>query len=151
MTREERRHPYMNVVCYAPSMDILVHDSWELFQFTDPQFGLELHRSLESLAARLRYPLGGIGAVIVYITDNKDIEEIKKIDGLLSDLPVIVIIKCSEDEVIENVRSLNPRVILYSYFDVANMGSVVESVMKRSKDRLGRQRVNQINALSEGG
>lgn len=132
----------MNVIYYAPAMDKLVHDTWELLESINPQYGLELHRTLISLDNRLRHPPGGIGAVIVYIADKQDLKDILKINGLLSDLPVVVILKESVAEIIENARSLKPRVILHSCFDVTNVASVVESVMKRSMDRQGRPRVN---------
>jgi hypothetical protein len=139
---QERRCPTMNVVYYAPSMDTLVHETWGLLEGIDPQYGLELHRSLNSLDNRLRHPPGGIGVVLIYIADKQELEDILKLAGLLSDLPLVVILKDPETEIIEHARSLKPRVILDSCFDVAAVGSVVESVMKRSMNRLGRKSVN---------
>jgi hypothetical protein len=139
---QERRCPTMNVVYYAPSMDKLVHATWGLLEGIDPQYGLELHRSLNSLDNRLRHPPGDIGVVLIYIADRQELEDILKLDSLLSDLPVVIILKDPETEIIENARSLKPRVILDSCFDVAAVGSVVESVMKRSMNRLGRKRMS---------
>jgi hypothetical protein len=130
----------MNIVYYSPVKDKLFYDTWGLLDSVNPQYGLELHRSLGSLDTRLRHPPGGIGVVIIYIDNKKYLDDILKLNGLLSDVPVIVILKDPKAEVIESARLLKPRVILHSCFDVEAIGSVVESVMKRSSERLAGQR-----------
>lgn len=125
----------MNVVCYRYPPDKIFRDTWRKMQKTSPDLGLELHRSLESFASRLRQPWRNIAVVMLYIADKKTLSDLRAVRPLLNDLSVVILLKDQEPEILKFSHELRPRVIIYTHWRVKDICSVLQGCISRSCNR----------------
>ncbi len=121
----------MNVVCYGHLMDKIFRDTWGKMQKKSPELGLELHRSLNSFASRLRQPGRNIAVVMLYIADKKTLSDLLVVRRLLSDLPVVILLNDQEPEMLKFSHELRPRVIMYTCWKAEDICSVLQRCIDR--------------------
>jgi hypothetical protein len=121
----------MNVVCYGHPPDKIFRDTWGKIQKTSPELGLELHRSLDSFASRLRQPGGNIAVVLLYIADKKTLSDLFVVRPLLNGLPVVILLNDQEPEILKFSHELRPRVILYTCWGIKDICSVLQRCVGR--------------------
>ncbi len=123
----------MNIIFYAPVMDPDACQTWTLLENLDTEFGVELHKSTKSLDQRLRQPLQGIAAILLYVDDGNHLAELLPLKELLNDLPLIIILKEADSEIMKKVHTLRPRVVLGSRFHFHEIVHVIENMVRRQK------------------
>ena len=125
----------MNIVIYAPSTDIyssiLNRDLGEL----NPELGVEIHRSLGSLKQRLSQPVNELVAAILYVSGEDDLSQLLRMQDLLWDLPLILVIPAQDRQTVSCAHSLRPRFLT----DVEGDFKEVAEVLKRMLDKKGHR------------
>ncbi|MHB8091888.1 MAG: hypothetical protein ACYDH8_09890 [Syntrophales bacterium] len=116
----------MNILCYCYSTDEAFLNIWARMQKTSPELGLELHQSLDSFTARLRQPGGNVAVVLLYIADKKILSDLTVVRPLLNDMPVVILLKDHEQEMLKFSNELRPRVILYTSCKVEDICAVFQ-------------------------
>ncbi len=121
----------MDVVCYGHPTDELFRDTWGRLQNACTVLGLELHESLDSFTARLRQPGRNIGVAMLYIADQKTGSDLLAVRHLLNDLPVVILLKDQEPDILQFSHELRPRVIIYTCWTAKDICSVLQRCITR--------------------
>ncbi len=125
----------MNVVCYGQPQGQAFGDVLARLQKTHPELGLELHRSLDSFASRLRQPGRSIAVVLLYIADREALSDLLGVRRLLNDLPVVILLNDQETDILHRCHELRPRVILYPCWESEEICSVIQRCIDKSCSR----------------
>ncbi|MHB8910300.1 MAG: hypothetical protein ACYDAA_15615 [Syntrophales bacterium] len=92
---------------------------------------LELHRSLDDFASRLRQHGRNIAVVMLYIADKKTLSELLVVRPWLNDLPVVILLNDQEPEILKFSHELRPRVIIYTCWQMDDICSVLQRCIDR--------------------
>jgi len=136
----------MNVVCYGQPQGQAFGDVLARLQKTHPEFGLELHQSLDSFVSRLRQPGRNIALVLLYIADRMALSDLLGVRRLLNDLPVVILLNGEESDLIQRSHELRPRVILYPCWEPEEICSVIQRCIDKS---CGRDAMQGLTARSK--
>ncbi len=136
----------MNLVIYAPSPETynrLLRRELEAVHF---DLVLEIHRSAQSLAKRLRRPVADLVAAILFISGERQLLELLSFKDLLWDLPTILIMPDRNNRMIAQAHNLRPRFLTDSQKDC---GREVLSVLNRMLDKSRVCSMTEIRGASE--
>jgi hypothetical protein len=107
----KKRKVSMNIIFFSTKVDERDKEIKDLLIELCHDYGLEMHRSPVSLESRLRQPLNGIACVVMYLSNEEEFLLITSIKELISNLPLILIIKETCREMLAKAHILRPRFI----------------------------------------
>lgn len=119
----------MNILFYAPVMDREGRQLYRQVEKRTLEWGLEVHRSLESLSRRLRQPLNEVRAAILYTIRREDFLEMISIRDLLGDIRIILILPDRTEEILRRGHSLKPSFLAFTGDDQAGVTSVLDRLL----------------------
>ena len=123
----------MNLIVYAPSIEICEKIiRLDMGKLTS-KLGLELHRSLETLKMRLSHPLNEIAIAVLYVVSEKELAELLQIKSLLWEIPIILIMTLADKVAIKKAHLLRPRFLANDKSDFNDIITVINRIIQKNK------------------
>ncbi|MBU0767592.1 MAG: hypothetical protein KJ687_00650 [Proteobacteria bacterium] len=91
---------------------------------------IEIYRSIDSLAQRLRKPTYDIDISILIAANKKQLSEVLLIKEEIRDIKIILILPDRESDTISGGHELYPRFVSYIDSDFKDVGAVLEKIIK---------------------
>ena len=119
----------MNILFYAPVMDSEGRQIYRQVEKRTVEWGLEVHRSLESLSRRLRQPLNEVHAAILYTVRREDFLEMLSVRDLLGDIRIILVLPDRTEEILRKGHNLKPSFLAFTGDDQGAVTSVLDRLL----------------------
>lgn len=123
----------MNLIVYAPSIEICEKIIRLDMEKLTSKLGLELHRSLETLKMRLSHPLNEIAIAVLYVVSEKELAELLQIKSLLWEIPIILIMTLADKVAIKKAHLLRPRFLANDKSDFNDIITVINRIIQKNK------------------
>jgi hypothetical protein len=119
----------MNILFYAPVMDREGRQLYRQVEKRTIEWGLEVHRSLESLSRRLRQPMNEVRAAILYTVRREDFLEMLSIRDLLGDIRIILVLPDRTEEILRRGHNFKPSFLAFPGDDQGAVTSVLDRLI----------------------
>ena len=121
----------MNVIFYSSIIDEKAKAMYRVLDRSPLSIGLEIHRSIESLASRIRQPLNGIGLVLLNVSTREDLSNLIAMKERLYNLCVLLIMYETDGDAMKKAHLLRPRFVFGSDDDPEEVGMIYERMLAR--------------------
>jgi hypothetical protein len=108
---------------------------------------IEIYRSVDSLAQRLRKPTYDIDISILIAANKKQLSEVLLIKEELRDIKIILILPDRESDTISGGHELYPRFVSYIDSDFKDVGTVLEKIIKNKHSEECTKNSDKMNMV----
>ena len=105
----------------------------EMLQDVASKENVEICRTVSELARRLRMPLCDCAIVVLFVSDEKDLQSVLAIQPLLADMRIVLILPDRNDETIEAGHSLHPRYLSFTDNGLKDLKAVNPKTLAEAK------------------
>ena len=123
----------MDLLLYASTTHEAAKRLQKVIDTLLPGENREIYRDIRSLSQRLREPPEGRRVVVLLASDRQDLSAIQSIRGLLSDVPVIVVLPDRKTDTITQGHRLRPRFLTFLDSDFMELAGVLVKMAKASE------------------
>lgn len=123
----------MKIIFYSASTDERTKEICKAIEKSSKNIGLELHHSRNSLENRLRQPLHGVVLMLFYLSGENDLLEMIEMQELITDIPLILIMRDTAGELMTKAHLLRPRFIFGTNDNLEDICLVFEKILARQK------------------
>lgn len=133
----------MNLIFYGA----VTEGAWERLQRVIealvPEEKIEIYRSIDRLAHRLRQPTYNLDIAILLATTREDLLNIISLSDLLEDIRIILVLPDRELDTIRKGHSLRPRFLSYADSDFAEVAAVLSKMVENTNLSKGDKREDE--------
>ena len=101
----------------------------ELMESAFPQEKLEVCRSTGELVLRLRQWINGIAVVVLFIKNQKELQDLLAFHDLLTDFRLILILPDRNKDTIKRAHGLRPRFLTFSDGNMNDVTAVLQRML----------------------
>jgi hypothetical protein len=120
------REEHMRLLLYTPVSEGAGEQLQKMIKELVSENNVEIYRSIESLAHRLRQPTNDLPIAVLHAASREDLSDIVSIRGLLRDVRIILVLPDRDENTIAQGHTLRPRFLSYTDSDFANISAVLE-------------------------
>lgn len=102
-------------------------------------------RSFSLMEKKLRKPRHGLEIVLAVVGDAEEMSGIEKIQTLMRDLKLVMVLPNREAQFVSHAHRLTPRFIAYADHGAEQILSVLEKMIHRCTDRM----TSQVTAMAD--
>lgn len=136
----------MNLLIYAPSIEIFEKIIRLDMEKLTSQLGIELHRSPETLKTSLNHPLKEIAIALLYVVSEKELAGLLQIKDLLWEIPIILVMTPTDKEAIKKAHLLRPRFLTDEKSNFKDIINVINRTIHKNKTFHGNiQETEELN------
>jgi hypothetical protein len=120
----------IRLLLYAPVSEGVGEQLQKMIEELVSENNVEIYRSIESLAHRLRQPKNDLPVAVLHAARRKDLSDIVSIRGLLRDVRIILVLPDRDENTIAQGHTLRPRFLSYTDSDFADISAVLEKCLE---------------------
>lgn len=87
---------------------------------------IEICHSVQKLSERLRKPVFNVSVIVLFVTNEENLEEILKFKDYFEDLRTIIILPDSDPSLIKKAHILRPRYVTWADDDFSSVGAILK-------------------------